>query len=296
MDYYNEIKERLIKGEIYDKVKDYSKDRNKIRVYYETGKLLSEAGKEYGKNIIKQYSERLMIEVGEKYNERNLRYMRQFYDIFRELNWNPMGSKLTWTNIRITLSLKSIEAIKYYINISDKYNLSKRQLEEMIKNKEYERLPKETREKMIEFKELEMVDLIPNPILIKSSEKIDKFNECVLGELIFNNLDGFLNQLGKGFTYVGSEYKIKIGERYNYIDLLLFNIKYNCYVVVELKVTEFKAEYISQVRKYMNFIDKNIKETTNNNTIGIIICKRENKFVIEYCSDDRITVRKYELV
>ena len=82
----------------------------------------------------------------------------------------------------------------------------------------------------------------------------------------------------------------------HYIDLLLFNIKYNCYVVVELKVTEFKVEYIAQVQKYMNYIDRNIKEVINNDTIGILICKRENKFVIEYCSDDRIAVREYELV
>lgn len=74
------------------------------------------------------------------------------------------------------------------------------------------------------------------------------------------------------------------------------NIKYNAYVVVELKVTEFKVEYISQVQKYMNYVDKNIKELNNRNTIGILICKKENKFVIEYCSDERITIRKYELV
>ena len=67
------------------------------------------------------------------------------------------------------------------------------------------------------------------------------------------------------------------------------------YVVIKLKVTEFKVEYISQVQKYMNYIDKNIKEVDNNNTIGILICKRENKFVIEYSSDERIAVREYEL-
>ena len=105
-----------------------------------------------------------------------------------------------------------------------------------------------------------------------------------------------MKELGGGFSFIGSEYKIKIGNRYNYIDLLLFNIKYNAYVVVELKVTEFKVEYISQVQKYMNYIDKNIKEINNNNTIGILICKKENKFVIEYCSDKRITVREYKLV
>lgn len=85
-------------------------------------------------------------------------------------------------------------------------------------------------------------------------------------------------------------------DRNHHIDLLLFNIKFNCYVVVELKVTEFKVEYISQVQKYMNYIDKNVKEINNNNTMGILICKRENRFVIEYCSDGRIAVREYELV
>mgnify|MGYP004581610731 FL=1 len=105
-----------------------------------------------------------------------------------------------------------------------------------------------------------------------------------------------MKELGNSFSFIGSEYKIKIGDNYHKIDLLLFNIKYNCYVVVELKVTEFKVEYIAQVQKYMNYIDKNLKEINNNNTIEILICKKENKFVIEYCSDNRIIVRKYQVV
>lgn len=86
MNYYNEIKEKLIKSEIYDRVKEYSKDRNKVSVYYETGKLLSKAGKEYGQNIIKHYSERLMIEGGKKYNERTIYGMRKFYEVFSDEN------------------------------------------------------------------------------------------------------------------------------------------------------------------------------------------------------------------
>ena len=104
-----------------------------------------------------------------------------------------------------------------------------------------------------------------------------------------------MKELGNNFSFIGSEYKVKIGDSYHRIDLLLFNIKYNLYVVVELKITGFKVEYISQVQKYMNYIDKNIKEISNN-TIGMLICKKENKFVIEYCSDDRIIARKYELM
>ena len=132
--------------------------------------------------------------------------------------------------------------------------------------------------------------------MIKNSNKYDIFSEKVLQKLILEDIENFLEELGNGFTFIKSEYPIKLGNRYNYIDLLLYNIKYRCYVVVELKVTEFKVEYISQVQKYMNYIDMNIKEQFNNNTMGILICKKENRFVIEYCSDGRIAVREYELV
>ena len=96
--------------------------------------------------------------------------------------------------------------------------------------------------------------------------------------------------------YAGSEIKIKIGDRYNYIDFLLFNVKFNCYVVIELKVTEFKAEYIGQITKYINYIDKKIKELFHDRTVGVIICKKENKFVMEYCTDNRIFTTTYKVV
>lgn len=108
MNYYNEIKEILLKSEIYDRVRDYSKDRNKVKVYFEIGKLLSEAGKEYGKNIIKQYSEKLVIEVGKKYNERTLRRIRQFYEVFLNQKWSTTWTKLTWSHYRGVLCLKDI--------------------------------------------------------------------------------------------------------------------------------------------------------------------------------------------
>lgn len=145
MNYYNEIKEKLIKSEIYDRVKEYSKDRYKVSVYYGTGKLLSEAGKEYGQNIIKQYSERLMIEVGKKYNERTLYGMRKFYEVFSDEKFNPLGSKLSWSHYRELITIKNVDEIIYYIYICEKNNLSKRQLHDRIKSKEYQRLPIETK-------------------------------------------------------------------------------------------------------------------------------------------------------
>ncbi len=105
-----------------------------------------------------------------------------------------------------------------------------------------------------------------------------------------------MKELGTNFSFIGSEYKIKIGDRYNYIDLLLFNYEYNCFVVVELKVTELKKEHIGQIEVYMNYVDNNLKNINHDKTIGIIICRKENKYVIEYCSDNRIIAREYELV
>ena len=123
---------------------------------------------------------------------------------------------------------------------------------------------------------------MPNPITIKSDTLEKNLREYSLKQLILNNLDDFLNQLGRGFSYIGNEYKIKLGTVYNYIDLLLFNIEFNCYVVVELKITELKKEHIGQIEVYMNYIDNNLRSINQDKTIGIIICKRNNKYVIEY--------------
>ena len=296
MNYYEEIKEKLIKSEIYDKVRDYSKESNKVNTYYEIGRLLSEAGKEYGKNIIKQYSEKLMLEVGKKYNERTLRRIRQFYEMFSNEKWSTMWTKLSWSHYREVLTLKDINAIKYYLTESENKNLTKRQLQEKIKNKEYDRLSNDTKDKLINSEELKINDLVPNPIVIKVNSLTDKLTEYALKEVILTNLDDFLRQLGNGFTYVGNEYKIKLGNKYNYIDLLLFNYEYNCFVVVELKATELKKEHIGQIEIYMNYIDKNLKKINQDKTIGIIICKKDNKYIIEYCSDKRILSTEYELV
>ena len=295
MDYYEEIKNKIIDNETYERVKDYSKERHRVITYYEIGKLLYEAGGKYGANIIKQYSKKLVIEVGTKYNERTLRRMRQLYLLFKKQKWSTVSTKLSWSHYSELLSIKNDDKLSYYLNLSTIQNIGVRELREKIKSKEYERLPDETKNKIIKEEKLEVKDLVPNPILIKNKNNIEIITEKVLHNLILEDIETFMRELGNNFSFIGSEYKIKIGDTYHKIDLLLFNIKYNAYVVVELKVSEFKVEYISQVQKYMNYIDKNVKEISNNSTIGILICKRENKYVIEYCSDERIVVRKYVL-
>ena len=296
INYYDEIKNKLIDNEIYNRVKEYSKERNKVITYFEVGKLLDEAGKHYGENIIKEYSLKLINEVGKKFNERTLRRIRQYYRVFCNKKWSPMATKLSWSHYTELLSIKDERKLNYYINISIKNNLSKRQLREKIKTNEYERLDEETKSKLINNEEYYVTDFVKNPILIKNNFNYKEISEKVLKKMILENIESFMNELGNSFYFVGSEYKIKIGDRYNYIDLLLFNIEYNCYVVIELKVTELKKEHVGQIQVYMNYIDNNLKKLSQDSTIGIIICKKDNNYIIEYCSDDRIIAREYSLV
>ena len=293
MNYYNEIKKELIDNELNKKVKDYSKNKYEIQKYYNVGKLLLEAGNEYGESVIKEYSLRLTEELGSGYSQRNLRNMRQFYKVSKK--WQTLSAKLSWSHYCEILWFDD-NKFQYYVKISELNSLSIRQLRERIKSNEYERLPEDTKNKIINQTESNVVDFVKNPIKIRNNNKYNIFSEKVLQKLILEDIEYFLEELGIGFTFIKSEYPIKLGNRYNYIDLLLYNIKYRCYVVIELKITELKKEHTRQIMTYMNYIDKNIKTIEENDTVGIIICKQDNKYVIKYCSDERIIAREYELI
>ena len=296
MNYYKEIKNTLINNEIYSKIKDYSKEKNKVITYFEIGKILAEAGGKYGDGIIEKYSKKLMIEVGKKYNKRTLFRMKKFYNVFSNEKVTTMLTQLSWSHYLLLISLNDYNEIIYYINISKNNNLTQRQLQERIKNNEYHRIPVESRNKLIKNEDINPNDLIPNPIIIKNYNGYKAISEKVLQKLIMEDIPSFLEELGEGFTFIKNEYKIKIGNSYNYIDLLLYNIKHKCYVIVELKITELKKEHTGQIMTYMNYIDENLKTIEEKETVGIIICKQNNKYIIKYCSDKRIISREYKLI
>ena len=294
MNYYDEIKETLVKNEVYKKVKDYSKNKSDLNAYYEVGRLIveaqgGEARAKYGNKLIKEYSERLTKELGKGYSTRNLALMRKYYIKFKNLQ--TLSAKLSWSHICELLDFENINKLKYYIYIIQTQNLSVRELRERIKSKEYERIGQN-----IDFEESKVNTLIKNPILIKVKNKNEKLTEYALHQAILENMEDFLKELGVGFAFIGSEVKIKLGDRYNYIDFLLFNYIYNCFVVIELKITELKAEYIGQITKYINCVDKNIKKTFHEDTVGVIICKKDNKYVMEYCTNPNIFTSTYQTI
>ena len=264
-----------------------------MNTYYNVGKMLSEAGEKYGDNIVNKYAEKLKIEVGKKYNVRYLYDMRKLY-LFSKVH--PLDAQLTISHYRILFKLKDNTEINYYINQIKSRNLSKRELSIIIDNKEYERLDDETKNKLINNTKREVVDFVKNPILIKNDLNTKDISEKILQKLILEDLVSFMKELGDGFSFISNEYKIKIGNTYNYIDLLFYNIKFKCYVVIELKVTKLNYNHTGQIQNYMNYIDKNVKGIDDNKTVGIIICKINNQYVIDYCSDSRIISREYELI
>ncbi len=297
MDYYNEIKNRLIDNEINRSVKEYSINRNDLETYYNVGKLIieaqgGEARAKYGDRLIKEYSKKLINEVNIKYNQRTLRRIRQFYLLFKNEKWSTVSTKLTWSHYTELLSLNNDE-IDYYYNLCVSFNLSIRELRDKIKSKDYYRLPEESRNKMITNTKLELKDTIKDPIIINTYKDI--INEKTLQLVILEDISSFLKELGNGFTFVDNEYRIKIGDRFNYIDLLLFNYIYNCFVVVELKVTEYKKEYAGQIKAYMTYCDKYLKSINNNPTLGIVLVRKNNRFYVEYTSNENIIAREYIL-
>ena len=295
INYYNEIKNKLINNEINRKVKNYSINRSDLNTYYNVGKLLSEAGKHYGEGIIRKYSKRLTNELNKKYSVRLLYRILKYYNCVIDGKVPTVSAKLSWSHYDELLKLDDSNKIIYYISIIEKQNLSVRELRNMIKSKEYERLPENTRNKLINKEDISIEDNIKNPIIIRNNTN-EEISEKLLQKLILEDITHFMKELGSGYSFVDNEYKIKLENTYNYIDLLLFNYEYNCFVVIELKVTELKKEHIGQIEVYMNYIDENLRSINQNKTIGIIICKENNDYVIKYCSDKRIISKEYKIV
>lgn len=293
MSYYDAIKNEFLKNEINRKVKNYSINRSDLNTYYNVGRMLFEAGNEYGESIIREYSLKLTGELGKGYSQRNLRNMRQFYKVSEK--WQTLSAKLSWSHYCEILWFDEGKFL-YYVKVCNENSLSIRQLRERIKSNEYERLDDISKRKLLSKEENNVVDFVKNPLLIRNSYNYDNISEKLLKKLILEDITSFMKELGNGFSFIDSEFKIKVGDNYNFIDLLLYNIKFKCYVVIELKVTKLNSNHTGQIQKYMNYIDKNVKGADDNKTVGIIICKQNNQYVIDYCSDDRIIAREYELV
>lgn len=301
MNYFEEIKELIENKEVKDGVRRLSENNDKLKTYYEIGKLLVEAqGGEnktkYGDMLIKKWSSKLMKDYGKGYSTTNLKNMRKFYIIQKS---QPVVDQLTWTNWTLLLPIKNENERNYYINQCILNNLSKRELTKLIKEKAYDRLSYTDKNniKVISSKEeinYSLKDMILDPIIIKSP-KDKHISEKILKKYILNELRDFFLQIGSGFLYAGSEYKLTYYGKNFYVDILLFNINLNCYIPVELKLNSTNYKDISQIQLYRKIIDSTLKKKHHNKSIGLIISKRNDNFIFSYVNDDGVYLISYDL-
>lgn len=304
INYYEEIKDLIEKKEVKDGVRRLSYNSDKLKTYYEIGKLLVEAqgGEErakYGNSLIKKWSLKLVEQYGSGYNISNLKRMRQFYTIIQKGAPLEHQLNISWTNWKYLLPIKNENERNYYINQCILNNLSKRELAKLIKEKAYDRLSYAAKNniKIINSKNeasYSLKDMLLDPIIIKSPGN-ENISEKVLKKYILDELRDFFLQLGSGFLYAGSEYKLDYYGKHFYVDILLFNINLNCYIPVELKLNSTNYKDVSQVQLYRKIIDNTIKKKYHNKSIGLIISKKNDNFIFEYVNDEGVYLISYDL-
>ena len=292
-EYLSNVKTEIINGNAKVAAKNYQINNVKLTMNYNIGRKLVEAGKHYGEGIVKKYASILTKEFGSGYKEKDLYKMQQFYLLIQKVA--PLERQLTWSHYKLLLPLKNVEEIKYYIHITKRDNLSKRALAERIKSNEYDRLSTETKESLLNKEELSIIQSVPSSIVLVPNKSYKVYTEKILQEIIFENIEDFMHQLGGGYAFIGREYKLNIGDKKNYIDYLFYNVVDSRYCVVEIKAREYKKSDYGQIKTYMNYIDGHLKNITQNSTIGIIITKSVNKFEAHYVKDNQVTIVEFKI-
>ena len=303
MNYLKNIEELIIENEANKKVNALRDNSSTLLTYWNIGKLIVEAqgGKKrakYGDNLINEWGKKLSLKYGKGYDKSNLFRMRTLYTTFPIVG--TLCQQLSWSHYRYILPMKNENERNYYINLVILNNLSVRELQKEIKTKAFDRLSYADKEhiKLISDTNITTIsikDMIKDPIILKADKALDKINEQAIHKYIISLLEDKFLELGTGFALIGHEYKIHIDNKTYKIDLLFFNIKLNTYVVVEVKTRKIKHTDIGQLKFYVNFVEDNIKDINHNKTIGLLIVKENDKYIIKYTTSDDILVTTYAL-
>ena len=302
MNYYEQVENLIKNNEINKKVRALQDNSETLLTYWNVGKLIVEAqGGEkrakYGDGLIKEWGKKLSEKYGKNYGFRTLNRTRSFYLQFPKVS--TLLTQLSWSHYIYLLPIKNINERNYYINRVILDNLSVRDLRREIKNKSFDRLSYKDKNniKIISDTNLSLSidDMIKDPIILKSNIDTNEINEKAIHKYIISLLEDKFLELGTGFALVGHEYKIVISNNTYHIDLLFYNYKLNAFIVVEVKTRAVKPQDIGQLQFYVSYIENNLKDNNHNKTIGILIVKKKNKYVIEYTTSPDIYITTYML-
>jgi predicted nuclease of restriction endonuclease-like (RecB) superfamily len=267
-----------------------------VKTYWEIGQLIVEEeqqGEErakYGKFLIRELSKRLTLEFGKGYDERNLFYMKQFYITYPIVN--ALRSQLTWTHYRLLTKVHNISARAFYEQEAIKSGWNTRALDRQINAFYYERLSSSLDKTAVENEAIEKVaelgsdvlDFIKNPTVLEFLNlKADhKLYESELEQLLMDNLQEFLLELGRGFSFVARQKYIRADEEDFFIDLVFYNYLLKCFVLIDLKVGRLTHQDIGQMDMYVRMYNDLYKIEGDNPTIGIILCSEKTEAVVKY--------------
>ena len=295
-EYYAEIEHLIKRNEISKKARKIEENYSLVATYWRIGKLIVEAQggskrAKYGNELIKKWSVKLTELYGKGYDYTNLSRFRKFYMRFPILG---TVSQISWSIIYTLLPLKDENKRNYYLNLCIKNNLSVRELRQEIKSNSYERLVNKPEKIEIDIpKTYSITTDMKNPIIIPIQNEINNEHDLELN--ILANLDYFFKQLGQGFAYIAHQYKLVKDNHYYFVDILLFNIEMNCYIAIELKLRSLKKEDKAQMEFYMNLVDEQVKRPFHNKTVGIIISKESDEFIVNFIRSNDIIPLNYEL-
>ena len=264
-----------------------------IHLYFEVGKYVNELKEKstYGDKISEKVAEFLKNNYPELkgFTKRNIERMIQFYNTYKDDEIAiPLITQLSWTNNLLILSgAKNQEERHFYLKLVIKNNYTKRELDRQISSSYYERYLLSRGNALPTTKKTVDEDDYPNTRILDtySLEFLDlpnEFSERDLKNAIIRNLKDFILEIGKDFTFIGDEYRVQVGKHDYFIDLLFYNRELSCLVAFELKLGEFKAEYLGKMNLYLEALDRDVRKEQENPSVGIILCSSKDNDVVEY--------------
>ncbi|TAF75424.1 MAG: DUF1016 domain-containing protein [Bacteroidetes bacterium] len=258
-----------------------------VQLYYQIGKTVSDKVSSgiWGESVVKtlaQYIENELPTV-KGFNARGLYRMKQFYETYYEFEKvSSVMTQISWTHHLFILSkTKTIEEKEFYINLTINDKLSVRELERQIDSCYYERSNHKNLIVSTLLTQLE-TKYFKDKYVLEFLNLPESFSEKDLQKGIIENLKSFILEFGKGFAFVGNEYRIQVGNHDYYLDLLFYHRDLNCLVTIELKTEEFKPEFMGKMNFYLEALDRTVKKEKENPSIGILLCKGKDTEVVEF--------------
>ena len=261
---------------------------------------------EYGQRVINDLAEKLSVEFGRGFDARELRRYRQFYLLFPK--WDALRPELTWTHYRTLIRVENERARLYYMNEAALQNWSTRALDSQIERLTYERIlssqnqliVKEAEDAASRQAQLTPADIIKDPYVLDflGLPSGVNFYEKDLEKALIDNLQQFLLELGRGFSFVSRQYRFKTDHENYYVDLVFYNFILKCFVLIDLKVGKLTYQDIGQMDFYTRYFEENIRTETDNPTIGIVLCTERDNTIVKYSvmnDSNQLFASKYKL-